>query len=137
MQENQNPGADQQLENSPKAEKAAKSPKAPKAPKELKPEKAAVKKSGQSQFEVELEKVQFSEKGKKLSKPNKQFMSVNAFIHFLKNGKFMGWSLKILNKASDLNESQIKALNQAAEEWNAAQTIDPDTKERENQISKF
>lgn len=134
MEENQNPGADQKPETLPKAEKAT---KAPKSPKELKPEKAEVKKAGQTQFEVELEKVQFSERGKKLSKANKQFMSVNAFIHFLKNAKFMGWSLKVLSNATDLNESQIKALNQAVDEWNDAQPLDPETKEKENKISNF
>ena len=131
MQENQTPGAEQENQT----QQPEKAPKA----KEVKPEKAVVKKltPEEKQFQVELEKLQFSDKGKKLSKASKQFMSVNAFIHFLKNGKFMGWNIKVVKTPAELSENQKAALNQAVEEWNKAQPIDPETKQGENQVSKF
>lgn len=99
-------------------------------------EKAAEKISAtEKQFEVELEKVNFDSKGKKISKPQTQFMSVNAFIHFLKNAGKMGWTLKIKTHAKGLTDAQVKALNEAADSWNDVQ--DGEKGKKENQVSKF
>lgn len=142
MQDNPNQAETQESQGTPepKKEKAPKVEKDSKKTEKVKLEKAKAETKAtptQKQFEIELERVQFSDRGKKLSKPNKQFMNVNSFIHFLKNAKVMGWTLKVLTVAAELNESQIKALNAAVKEWNEAQPTDPETKQKENQLSNF